>query len=86
MVSRSGSRPGDGDFGDAAESVGSRRAALFGGGDAVAVNTGPEGVRFMLFAGRPLHEPIAWGGPIVMNTQEELDQAFAEVRNGTFIR
>ena len=40
----------------------------------------------MLFAGRPLREPIAWGGPIVMNTREELEQAFAEIEDGTFIR
>lgn len=46
----------------------------------------PEGLRFMLIAGRPLHEPVAWGGPIVMNTQAELNQAFAEFENGTFIR
>jgi quercetin 2,3-dioxygenase len=44
------------------------------------------GVRFVLVAGRPLREPIAWGGPIVMNTREELDQAFEEIDNGTFIR
>ncbi len=43
-------------------------------------------MRFILFAGRPLREPIAWGGPIVMNTQEELDQAFAEIDNHTFVR
>jgi redox-sensitive bicupin YhaK (pirin superfamily) len=43
-------------------------------------------MRFVLAAGRPLREPIAWGGPIVMNTQEELDQAFAEISNRTFIR
>jgi hypothetical protein len=43
-------------------------------------------MRFVLFAGRPLHEPIAWGGPIVMNSQEELDQAFDEIDKGTFIR
>ena len=46
----------------------------------------PEGLRFMLIAGRPLREPVVWGGPIVMNTQAELDQAFAEIENGTFIQ
>jgi len=74
------------EFGSAPTYVGSRRAALFGGGDAVEVKAGPEGVRFVLFAGRPLREPVAWGGPVVMNTQQELDRAFAEIDNGTFIR
>ena len=77
---------GGGGFGGSAAQVGSRRAVLFGGGDEVAVTAGPEGVRFMLVAGRPLREPVAWGGPIVMNTQEELDRAFAEIKEGTFIR
>ena len=71
---------------DAATRVERHRAILFGEGDEFAVQAGPEGVRFMLFAGRPLREPIAWGGPIVMNTREELDQAFAELDKGTFIR
>ena len=66
--------------------VESHRAILFGEGDAIEVQAGPTGARFVLFAGRPLHEPIAWGGPIVMNTREELDQAFEEIRNKTFIR
>lgn len=66
--------------------VESHQAVLFGGGDEFALKAGPTGIRFMLFAGRPLREPIAWGGPIVMNTREELDQAFAELDNGTFIR
>ena len=46
----------------------------------------PKGLRFMLIAGRPLREPVAWGGPIVMNTQAELNQAFAEIENRTFIQ
>ena len=54
--------------------------ALFGDeGDAVSVHAGANGVRFLFFSGKPLREPVAWGGPIVMNTQEELRQAFAEV-------
>lgn len=77
---------GTGLFGDPAVRVESHRALLFGQGDQFALQAGPEGVRFLLFAGRPLREPIAWGGPIVMNTQEELDQAFAELDAGTFIR
>ena len=78
---------GEGFF-DAASStrVESHRAVLFGEGDDFAVQAGPEGIRFLLFAGRPLREPIAWGGPIVMNTQEELQQVFADIDNGTFIR
>jgi redox-sensitive bicupin YhaK (pirin superfamily) len=44
------------------------------------------GTRFLYFSGKPLHEPVAWGGPIVMNTEEELQRAFAEYKNGTFIR
>lgn len=69
-----------------AEQVESHRAVLFGEGDTVGLRAGQEGVRFVLFAGRPLREPVAWGGPIVMNTREELQQAFAELDNGTFIR
>ncbi|MCX6690342.1 MAG: pirin family protein [Methanoregula sp.] len=52
----------------------------------VDVHAGSEGVRFLYFSGKPLREPIAWGGPIVMNTEDELQQAFAEYRNGTFIK
>jgi redox-sensitive bicupin YhaK (pirin superfamily) len=66
--------------------VESHRAVLFDEGDEFAVRAGSDGMRFVLFAGRPLREPIAWGGPIVMNTQEELQQAFADMNNGTFIR
>jgi redox-sensitive bicupin YhaK (pirin superfamily) len=73
-------------FDDPATRVESHRAVLFGDGDEFTVRAGPAGMRFVLFAGRPLREPIAWGGPIVMNTQEELDQAFAELDAGTFIR
>jgi quercetin 2,3-dioxygenase len=56
------------------------------GGDKVNAFAGNKGARFLLVSGRPLHEPIAWGGPIVMNTEDELNQAFLEIRNGTFIR
>ena len=59
---------------------------LFGEGDEVDVRTAGEGVGFLLASGRPLHEPVVWGGPIVMNTREELDRAFAEYHAGTFIR
>jgi hypothetical protein len=77
---------GAGGTGDPAARLERRRAVLFGEGDELAVQAGPEGMRFVLAAGRPLKEPIAWGGPIVMNTQEELDQAFAEIEAGTFVR
>jgi hypothetical protein len=57
-----------------------------GDGDLVAARAGVDGTRFLLVSGRPLGEPIAWRGPIVMNTEAELQQAFDEVRNGTFLR
>jgi hypothetical protein len=50
------------------------------------VQAGPEGIRFLLVSGRPLEEPVAWYGPIVMNTQTELNQAVRELQNGTFIQ
>lgn len=59
---------------------------LFDRGDEIAVQAGPDGIRFLLVSGRPLEEPVAWHGPIVMNTQAELDQAVRELRNGSFIR
>ena len=59
---------------------------LFDRGDEVTVQAGDEGIRFLLVSGKPLEEPVAWYGPIVMNTQAELRQAFEELRNGTFIK
>jgi redox-sensitive bicupin YhaK (pirin superfamily) len=59
---------------------------VFDDGDHVAVSTGDQPVRFLLISGRPIGEPVAWYGPIVMNTQEELQLAFQEYRNGTFIK
>ncbi len=58
----------------------------FGTGDEVTVTAGPEGVRFLLISGAQIAEPVAWHGPIVMNTQAELQQAMRELRNGTFIQ
>jgi redox-sensitive bicupin YhaK (pirin superfamily) len=58
----------------------------FGTGEEVTVQAGEEGIRFLLISGAPIQEPVAWHGPIVMNTREELMQAFAELRNGTFIK
>jgi hypothetical protein len=65
---------------------GNRTLVRFGAGDEVTVTAGPEGVRFLLISGAPIAEPVAWAGPIVMNTEAELRQAFTELRNGTFIR
>jgi quercetin 2,3-dioxygenase len=62
-----------------------RSLVLFDSGDEVTVQAGPQGVRFLLVSGRPLGEPVAWYGPIVMNTQEELRRAFDELRDGTFL-
>jgi hypothetical protein len=59
---------------------------LFGSGDEVTVQAGDAGIRFLLVSGQPLVEPVAWQGPIVMNTQEELRQAYVELHNGTFIK
>jgi redox-sensitive bicupin YhaK (pirin superfamily) len=50
------------------------------------VQAGPEGIRFLLVSGKPLEEPVAWYGPIVMNTQAELKQAVADLQQGTFIK
>jgi quercetin 2,3-dioxygenase len=66
--------------------VGNRSLVLFDRGDEIRVQAGEEGLRFLLVSGRPLEEPVAWYGPIVMNTAEELQQAFAEFRSGTFLR
>jgi redox-sensitive bicupin YhaK (pirin superfamily) len=65
---------------------GDRTLIRFGTGDEVTVQAGPEGVRFLLISGAPIEEPVAWHGPIVMNTQDELKQAIRDLRNGTFIK
>lgn len=65
---------------------GDRTLVRFGAGDEVTVTAGPEGIRFLLIAGAPLEEPVAWHGPIVMNTRAELMQAMSDLRDGTFIR
>ena len=68
------------------ELIGNRSLILFDRGDEVVVEAGEDGVRFLLVSGKPLKEPVAWRGPIVMNTQEEIRQAFAELREGTFLK
>jgi quercetin 2,3-dioxygenase len=59
---------------------------LFDRGDEIAVQAGDQGIRFLLVSGEPIEEPVAWYGPIVMNTQEQLRQAVGELHNGTFIK
>jgi redox-sensitive bicupin YhaK (pirin superfamily) len=66
--------------------VGDRSLVVFGAGDEICVQAGDQGVRFLLVSGRPLREPIAWHGPIVMNTQAEIRQALMDLRDGSFIK
>jgi redox-sensitive bicupin YhaK (pirin superfamily) len=68
------------------EQTGNRSLVLFDSGDEVTVQAGEQGIRFLLVSGKPLDEPVAWYGPIVMNTDAELRQAVTELRNGTFIK
>jgi redox-sensitive bicupin YhaK (pirin superfamily) len=65
---------------------GNRTLVLFDRGDEVTVQAGPEGIRFLLVSGKPLGEPVAWHGPIVMNTRDEIRQALSDLQHGTFIR
>ena len=67
------------------EEADNRSLVVFDRGDEVTVQAGEQGIRFLLVSGKPLEEPVAWYGPIVMNTQEELRQAFAEYQAGTFL-
>jgi quercetin 2,3-dioxygenase len=68
------------------ERTGNRSLIVFGNGDEVTVQAGDEGIRFLLVSGKPIEEPVAWYGPIVMNSNAELQQAVTELRNGTFIK
>ena len=79
---------GDARFGGASDSVtaGQGTLVLFGDGESISAQAGGSGARFLLAGGRPLREPIAWRGPIVMNTREELDIAWRELDNGTFVK
>jgi redox-sensitive bicupin YhaK (pirin superfamily) len=69
----------------ARDEASNRSLVLFDRGDEIVVQAGDEGIRFLLVSGQPLEEPVAWYGPIVMNTQEQLQQAISELRKGTFI-
>jgi len=73
-------------FNGSKDPVTARRLVVFGDGDAVGIAAGDDGVRLLLVSGRPIREPVAWRGPIVMNTDEELRTAFEEYRQGTFIK
>lgn len=78
---------GEGWFEDSNENLQlSKRAVLFHDGDEFLARASGKGLRFLLFSAKPLKEPIAWGGPIVMNTREELNLAFREIEDGTFIK
>ena len=70
----------------AGEETGNRPLGLFGSGDEVTVQAGEAGIRFLVVSGKPIEEPVAWYGRIVMNTEEQLRQAWAELREGTFIK
>ncbi|HKF50865.1 MAG TPA: pirin family protein [Candidatus Acidoferrales bacterium] len=66
--------------------VENRSLILFDRGDEVEVQAGADGIRFLLVSGKPIQEPVAWYGPIVMNTQQQLREAFQELDEGTFLR
>jgi redox-sensitive bicupin YhaK (pirin superfamily) len=65
--------------------VANRSLTIFDSGDEIRLRAGAHGLRFLLVSGTPIREPIAWHGPVVMNTQEEIRRAFAELRAGTFL-
>lgn len=77
---------GLGKFGDDTRTIDAKHTVLFGDGNRLSVEAGSDGTRFLFLSAQPLREPIAWGGPIVMNTQVELDQAFQELGDGSFIK
>lgn len=73
-------------LGDERITLNGRQVAIFGDGDALRIEAGEAGCRLILVSAVPLREPVAWGGPIVMNTDEELQRAFAELDAGTFLK
>jgi hypothetical protein len=70
----------------ASEPVGNRSLVVFDRGDEVVVQAGEQGIRFLLVSGQPIEEPVAWYGPIVMNTRQEIQQAISDLQAGTFIK
>ena len=68
------------------EQTGNRSLVVFDSGDEITVQAGEQGIRFLLVSGKPIEEPVAWYGPIVMNTDDELRRAVAELQEGTFIK
>lgn len=68
------------------DAVGNHSLVLFDRGDEIVVHAGDQGIRFLLVSGKPIEEPVAWYGPIVMNTQQQLRQAMNELQDGTFIK
>ncbi|MHA1189516.1 MAG: pirin family protein [Alphaproteobacteria bacterium] len=68
------------------DQTGNRSLVLFDSGDEITVQAGDDGIRFLLVSGKPLKEPVAWYGPIVMNTRDELRQAISDLNNNTFIK
>ena len=79
-------RVGETDVADETDAIGNGSLVVFDRGDEVVVQAGEEGIRFLLVSGQPIEEPVAWRGPIVMNTTEQLQQAYTELRAGTFIK
>ena len=79
-------RVGETDVADETDAIGNCSLVVFDRGDEVVVQAGEEGIRFLLVSGQPIEEPVAWRGPIVMNTTEQLQQAYTELRAGTFIK
>jgi len=72
--------------GELLDETGNRSLVLFDNGEEITVQAGERGIRFLLVSGKPIQEPVAWQGPIVMNTNDELRQAFRELQDGTFIK
>jgi len=77
---------GDAAPANAADTFGNRSLVVFDRGDEVVVQAGDEGIRFLLVSGKPIEEPVAWYGPIVMNTRQEIQQAISDLQDGSFIK